>query len=36
MKELGGGKKRLQGNIIDLFPEIPTFPDRENLHSEWT
>ena len=28
MKGLGRGKKRLQHNIVDLFPDIPTVPDR--------
>ena len=28
MKGLGRGKKRLQYSIVDLFPDIPTVPDR--------
>ena len=28
MKGLGRVKKRLQHNIFDLFPDIPTVPDR--------
>ena len=28
MKGLGRGKKLLQRNIFDLFPDIPTTPDR--------
>ena len=28
MKGLGRGKKRLQHNIVDLFPDIPTVPNR--------
>ena len=28
MKGLGREKKRLQHNIVDLFPDIPTVPDR--------
>ena len=28
MKKLGRGKKRLQHNIVDLFPDIPTIADR--------
>ena len=27
IKGLGGGKKRLQHNIVDLVPDIPTNPD---------
>ena len=36
MKRLGRGKKRPQHNIVDLFPDIPTVPDRKSLHGEWT
>ena len=36
MKKLGRGKKRLQHNIVDLFPDIPTIADRWSIHSEWT
>ena len=36
MKGLGIGKERLQHNIVDLFLDIPTVPDRSSLHSEWT
>ena len=36
MKGLGRGKKRLQHNIVDLFPDILTVPERWNLHGEWT
>ena len=28
MKRFGKGKKRLQGNIVDLFPGTPTDPDK--------
>ena len=28
MKGHGRGKKRLQHNIVDLFPDIPTVPNR--------
>ena len=28
MKGLGRGKKRLQYNIVDLFPDIPMVPDK--------
>ena len=35
MKGLGRGKKLLQRNIFDLFPDIPTTPDRWSLHSDW-
>ena len=28
MKGLGRGKELLQRNIFDLFPDIPTTPDR--------
>ena len=36
MKGLGRGKKHLQHNIVDLFPDFPTVPDRWSLHGEWT
>ena len=36
MKGLGRGKKCLQHSIVDLFPDIPTVPDRWSLHGEWT
>ena len=36
MKRLGRGKKRLQRNIVDLSPDIPTLPNRWSLHGEWT
>ena len=35
MKGLGRGKKRLR-YIVDLFPDIPTVPDRRSLYGEWT
>ena len=35
MKELGRGKKRLQHNIVDLYPGLPT-PDRWSLQGGWT
>ena len=31
MKKLGIGNKRLQNNIVDLFPGIPTNPDSRSL-----
>ena len=30
------GKKRLQHNIADLFPDSPIDPDRWSIHGEWT
>ena len=36
MKGLGRRKKRHQYNIVDLFPDIPTVPDKGSLHGEWT
>ena len=36
MKGPDRGKKRLQHNTVDLFPDIPTVPDRRSLHGEWT
>ena len=36
MKGFGIGNQRLQHNIVDLFPGIPTDPDRWSLHREWT
>ena len=36
MKGLGRGKKRLQHNIVDLFPDISTVSDRQGLRGEWT
>ena len=33
---LGLEKKRLQHNIVDVFPGIPTDPDKWSLHGEWT
>ena len=36
MKGLGIGNKRLQHNIVDLFPGSPTDPDRWSLHGECT
>ena len=36
MKGLVRGKKRLQHNIVDLFPNISTVLDRWSLHGEWT
>ena len=34
MKGLGGETKRLQHNIVDLFPDLPTVPDRQSDGSE--
>ena len=36
MKGLGRGMKRLQHNIVDLFPGTPSNLDRWSLHDEWT
>ena len=36
MKGLDREKKHLQHNIVNLFPDIPTVPDRWSLHGEWT
>ena len=36
MKGLGIGNKLLQQNIVDLFPDSLTDPDRWSLHGEWT
>ena len=35
MKGLGGELKRLQYNIVYLFLDIPTAPERVSLHGEW-
>ena len=35
MTGIGIGQKRLQHNIVDLFPVSPTNPDRWSLHGEW-
>ena len=36
VKGLGREKKRLQQNIVDLFPDIRTIPGRWGLRGEWT
>ena len=36
MKVFGIESKRLQHNIIDLFPGSPTVPGRSSLHGERT
>ena len=36
MNRPGREKKLLQHNIVDLFPGIPTVPDRWSLHGLWT
>ena len=36
MKRIGIGIQRLQHNIVDLFPGIPSDPDRWSLHGGGT